>query len=73
MSLSPARPFRPSRSLCVALALMPVLGVGTLAACDATRASASVEQPVKVGLGSAGGQPTVQAGDRLRVSAAGGC
>ncbi|MCE4942518.1 MULTISPECIES: Ig-like domain-containing protein [Streptomyces] len=72
MSLSPARPFRPSRSLCVALALMPVLGVGTLAACDATRASASVEQPVKVGLGSAGGQPTVQAGDRLRVSAAGG-
>ncbi|MFK0294117.1 Ig-like domain-containing protein [Streptomyces sp. NPDC090442] len=72
MSLSHARPFRPSRSLCVALALMPVLGVGTLAACDAARASASQERPVRVGLGSADGQPTVQAGDRLQVSAHGG-
>ncbi|MER6051179.1 Ig-like domain-containing protein [Streptomyces sp. NPDC001793] len=72
MSLSPARSFRPSRSLCVALALMPVLGVGTLAACDAARASATQARPVKVGLGSAAGHPTVQAGDRLRVSAAGG-
>ncbi|MEU5299825.1 Ig-like domain-containing protein [Streptomyces noursei] len=72
MSLSPARPFRPSRSLCIALALMPVLGVGTLAACDAARASASQERPMKVGLGSASGNPTVQAGDQLRVSADGG-
>ncbi|MFJ5673908.1 Ig-like domain-containing protein [Streptomyces sp. NPDC093097] len=75
MPLSHARPPRPSRSLCVALALMPVLGVGGLAACAAARASASQERPVKpvkVGLGSADGQPTVQAGDRLRVSANGG-
>ncbi|KUL48450.1 hypothetical protein ADL22_09310 [Streptomyces sp. NRRL F-4489] len=75
MSQSPARsfrPFRPSRSLCAALVLMPVLGVGALAACDAAKASASPERPVKVALGSAGGHPTVQAGDRLRVSADGG-
>ncbi|MCK7625689.1 Ig-like domain-containing protein [Streptomyces sp. RS10V-4] len=75
MSQSPARssrPFRPSRSLCAAFALMPVLGFGTLAACDAAKASASPERPVKVALGSAGGHPTVQAGDQLRVSADGG-
>ncbi|GGU50130.1 hypothetical protein GCM10010211_13010 [Streptomyces albospinus] len=72
MSQSPDRHRRPTRSLYVALALVPLIGVGTLAACDATKASASQGQPVKVGLGSASGTATVQAGDRLRVSADGG-
>lgn len=64
-----SRPPRPPR---VALALVPVIGVGTLTACGGIAASASKGDPVQVALGAASGTRTVQAGDRLKVTAQGG-
>ncbi|UQA91689.1 L,D-transpeptidase family protein [Streptomyces halobius] len=70
MSLPPApgRP-RPSR---VARALIPLIGLIALTACGGSAASASKGDPVQVGLGAAKGTKTVQAGDKLKVTARGG-
>ncbi len=67
-----ARPFRRVRSRYVALALMPLVSVGALTACGGIAASAPKGPPVKVDLGAASGTRTVQAGDRLKVTAHGG-
>ncbi|MFG2827685.1 Ig-like domain-containing protein [Streptomyces sp. NPDC048434] len=71
MSQPPARrrPLRPQRG---ALALVAVLGAGTLTACGGNAEPAPQGGPVKVALGAASGTRTVQAGDRLRVTAEGG-
>ncbi|MFJ6748636.1 Ig-like domain-containing protein [Streptomyces sp. NPDC091266] len=66
------RRLRPARSARGALALVPLLGLGALTGCSGVAASADKGDPVKVALGAAGGATTVQAGDRLRVSADGG-
>ncbi|GAA2320494.1 Ig-like domain-containing protein [Streptomyces caniferus] len=61
------RPFRPRRAV---LALVPVIGMGTLSACGGSAEPQG--DPVKVALGAASGTRTVQAGDRLQVTARGG-
>ncbi|MFH8568289.1 Ig-like domain-containing protein [Streptomyces sp. NPDC017993] len=66
------RPSRPSPRLRATLALIPLAGLGALTACGGSAASASAGDAVQVGLGAANGTRTVQAGDRLRVTAAGG-
>ncbi|MFF3541636.1 Ig-like domain-containing protein [Streptomyces platensis] len=63
------RTFRPR---CPALALVTAVGAGTLSACAGFAAPAPVADPVKVALGAAGGTRTVQAGDKLKVTAEGG-
>ncbi|MFJ6787376.1 Ig-like domain-containing protein [Streptomyces angustmyceticus] len=63
------RPGRPRRAV---LALVPVIGMGTLSACAAGAAPAPQGDPVKVALDAASGARTVRAGDRLRVTAQGG-
>jgi hypothetical protein len=73
MILFPAyRPARPSPWLRATLALIPLAGLGSLAACGGSAAQASGGHSVQVGLGAANGARTVQAGDRLRVTAGGG-
>ncbi|MFE0382272.1 Ig-like domain-containing protein [Streptomyces inhibens] len=72
MSHTPSPRRRTFRPLRAALALVPVIGVGTLTACGGSAASAPKGDPVKVVLGAASGTRTVQAGDRLKVSAEGG-
>ncbi|MGW7573925.1 Ig-like domain-containing protein [Streptomyces sp. NPDC054765] len=72
MSQHPSRRRRPFRPQHVALALAPVIGMGALTACGGAAESAPPGDPVKVALGAASGTRTVQAGDRLRVSAEGG-
>ncbi|MCR8578141.1 Ig-like domain-containing protein [Streptomyces sp. Isolate_219] len=69
-SLFPRR--RPTRPLRVALAMVTVVGAGTLSACAGFAAPAPVGDPVKVALAAAGGTRTVQAGDKLKVTAEGG-
>ncbi|MFF3274239.1 Ig-like domain-containing protein [Streptomyces chrestomyceticus] len=54
------------------LALVPLLGIGALTACGGPAASASKGAPVRVSLSAANGVKTVQAGDKLQVSAEGG-
>ncbi|MEU9125981.1 Ig-like domain-containing protein [Streptomyces sp. NPDC048506] len=71
MRQSPSLRRRPPRPLRAALALLPVIGIGALTACGST-ASASTGDRVKVVLGAANGTRTVQAGDKLKVSAEGG-
>ncbi|RSO10111.1 hypothetical protein DMH18_14855 [Streptomyces sp. WAC 06783] len=63
---------RPQRAARAALALAPLLGTVVLSACGGPAASASRGAPVRVTLGAANGTKTVQAGDKLQVSAAGG-
>ncbi|WP_407548717.1 Ig-like domain-containing protein [Streptomyces sp. Pv4-95] len=73
MILLPAlRPSRPTPRLRATLALVPLAGLGALTACGGSAASASTGHTVQVGLGAASGARTVQAGDRLRVTAGGG-
>ncbi|MFH8403921.1 Ig-like domain-containing protein [Streptomyces sp. NPDC018019] len=73
MSPAPApHRHRPPRSARAVLALVPLLGIGALTACGGPAASASKGPAVRVSLGAANGMKTVQAGDRLRVSADGG-
>ncbi|TJZ58694.1 hypothetical protein FCH28_00470 [Streptomyces piniterrae] len=67
----PRRP-RPSRSPRAARALIPLIGMAALTACGGSAASAPKGDPVTVGLGAASGTKTVQAGDRIKVTAAGG-
>ncbi|MGW3007755.1 Ig-like domain-containing protein [Streptomyces sp. NPDC001219] len=62
-------PFRPRRA---ALALAAAVGAGTLSGCAGFAAPAPVADPVKVALGAADGTRTVQAGDKLTVTAKGG-
>ncbi|AZS75375.1 hypothetical protein DDE74_34690 [Streptomyces lydicus] len=72
MSRSPFPRRRPTRPLRVALAMVAVVGTGALSACAGFAAPAPVSDPVKVALGAAGGTRTVQAGDKLKVTAEGG-
>ncbi|MFE1772338.1 Ig-like domain-containing protein [Streptomyces sp. NPDC059008] len=72
MSQTPSPRRRPPWPLCVALLLIPVIGVGVFTWCGGTAASASKGDPVKVALGAASGTRTVQAGDTLQVTAEGG-
>ncbi|MEU8785817.1 Ig-like domain-containing protein [Streptomyces sp. NPDC048637] len=69
-SHSPRR--RPSRPPRIALALVTAVGASTLSACAGFAAPAPVADPVKVALAAAGGTRTVQAGDKLKVTAEGG-
>lgn len=66
------RRFRVGWPLRVALVLLPLLGAGVLVGCGGSAASAPKGDPVRVTLGAADGNRTVQAGDRLRVTARGG-
>ncbi|WP_051798789.1 Ig-like domain-containing protein [Streptomyces sp. NRRL S-337] len=68
MPLRPSPRRRPWRT---ALALAGVVGAGTLTACGGA-APGTQGAPVRVTLGAANGTRTVQAGDRLRVTAEGG-
>ncbi|MGW1378743.1 Ig-like domain-containing protein [Streptomyces sp. NPDC002446] len=72
MRQTPSPRRRPPWPLCIALALIPVLGLGVLTACGGVAASASKGDQVKVALGAASGTRTVQAGDKLAVTAEGG-
>lgn len=72
MSHTPAPRRRPPWPRRAALTLVPVIGVGALTACGGVAASASKGDPVQVALGAASGTRTVQAGDKLRVTATGG-
>ncbi|MFJ9412887.1 Ig-like domain-containing protein [Streptomyces sp. NPDC101227] len=63
---------RSRRSPHGALVLASLIGVGALSGCGASTASAGAGNAVEVGLGAASGTRTVQAGDRLRVTASGG-
>ncbi|MFG2888724.1 Ig-like domain-containing protein [Streptomyces sp. NPDC048248] len=73
MILFPAlRPSRHTPRLRATLALIPLASLGALTACGGSAASASAGHTVQVGLGAASGARTVQAGDRLRVTAGGG-
>ncbi|MFI9256225.1 Ig-like domain-containing protein [Streptomyces sioyaensis] len=63
---------RPLRSLRVFPCVLPVIAVGTLTACGGLASSAPQGEPVKVALGAASGTRTVQAGDKIRVTAQGG-
>ncbi|MEU9117102.1 Ig-like domain-containing protein [Streptomyces sp. NPDC048483] len=63
---------RRARSRHGALVLVPMLGIGVLTGCGGSTAAAHEGEPVKVGLGAASGTTTVQAGDKLRVTARGG-
>ncbi|MFI1302090.1 Ig-like domain-containing protein [Streptomyces sioyaensis] len=69
-TLSPRH--RPSRSLRVFPCVLPVIAVGTLTACGGLASSAPQGEPVKVALGAASGERTVQAGDKIKVTAQGG-
>ncbi|MEE4420174.1 Ig-like domain-containing protein [Streptomyces bugieae] len=69
MPLRPSPRRRPWRT---ALALAGVVGAGTLTACGGGAAPGAQGTPVRVTLGAANGTRTVQAGDRLRVTAQGG-
>ncbi|MFH9419380.1 Ig-like domain-containing protein [Streptomyces sp. NPDC017529] len=73
MSPAPApHGHRPPRLARAVPALVPLLGILALTACGGPAASASKGDPVRVSLGAANGTRTVKAGDKLRVSAAGG-
>ncbi|MFG2137977.1 Ig-like domain-containing protein [Streptomyces sp. NPDC048650] len=63
---------RPRRTPRGALLLASLVGVGALSGCGSGPVSASEGASVQVGLGAASGTRTVQAGDRLRVTARGG-
>ncbi|MGX1849402.1 Ig-like domain-containing protein [Streptomyces sp. NBC_01456] len=72
MSQTPSPRRRPARSLRVPLCALPVIAMGTLTACGGLASSAPEGEPVKVALGAASGTRTVQAGDRITVTAQGG-
>lgn len=72
MSHTPSPRRRPSRSLRVPLCALPVIAMGALTACGGPASSAPKGEPVKVALGAASGTRTVQAGDRITVTAQGG-
>ncbi|MFG2531184.1 Ig-like domain-containing protein [Streptomyces sp. NPDC048516] len=72
MSQPPYRRRRPSRPRRVALALLPVIATGTLTGCGGSAEASPQGDPVQVALGAADGARTVQAGDRLQVTAEGG-
>jgi len=72
MSQTPSPCHRPSRSLRVVRCVLPVIAVGALTACGGLASSAPQGEPVKVALGAASGTRTVQAGDKIRVTAQGG-
>ncbi|MFF8785975.1 Ig-like domain-containing protein [Streptomyces sp. NPDC015125] len=72
MSQPPSRRRRASRSQRVALALVPVIGMGALTGCGGNGEAGPQGDPVQVALGAASGARTVQAGDRLQVTAEGG-
>ncbi|MER0484178.1 Ig-like domain-containing protein [Streptomyces sp. Edi2] len=71
MSQPPSRR-RSSRPRRIALALVPVIGMGALTGCGGSAEASPQGDPVQVALGAAGGARTVQAGDRLQVTAEGG-
>ncbi|MFI7099088.1 Ig-like domain-containing protein [Streptomyces sp. NPDC050161] len=68
----PSRRTRPTGLRHAVLTLLPVLGLGALTACGSAAASPAKGDPVRVTLGAASGTATVQAGDRLTVTASGG-
>lgn len=72
MSQPPSPRRWPARSLRVPLCALPVIAMGTLTACGGLASSAPKGEPVKVALGAASGTRTVQAGDRIKVTARGG-
>lgn len=63
---------RPFRSLRVFPCVLPVIAVGALTACGGLASPAPQGEPVKVALGAASGTRTVQAGDKIKVTAQGG-
>ncbi|MFI9079908.1 Ig-like domain-containing protein [Streptomyces sioyaensis] len=72
MSQTPSPRHRPFRSLCVFPCVLLVIAVGTLTACGGLASSAPQGEPVKVALGAASGTRSVQAGDKIKVTAQGG-
>ncbi|GAB7029753.1 Ig-like domain-containing protein [Streptomyces sp. NPDC021749] len=68
----PLRPSARRSSWRAALALAGVVGAGSLTGCGGGAAAGAQGSPVRVTLGAADGARTVQAGDRLRVTAQGG-